>query len=112
MLTGRTPFQSATLVGSCDDGAGVLFGRLDKTSRWWARASAWATSLRVSYEKVVEHRKASEFEKQWAIGCTTRRKEARLHLTWPPRESLKASGRPWHLAVEVFRPVSPVLSPM
>ena len=43
-----------------------------------------------SYEKVVEHRKASEFEKQWAIGCTTRRKVARLHLTRPPRESLKA----------------------
>jgi len=50
-------------VDSCDDGAGVRFGRLDNEP-------VLGTSLRVGdelavgYDKVVEHRKASEFEKQ------------------------------------------------
>jgi DNA mismatch endonuclease (patch repair protein) len=51
------------LVDSCDDEAGVLFGRLDNEP-------VVGTGLRVGdvlavgYGKVVEHRKAKEFQKQ------------------------------------------------
>ncbi len=51
------------VVDSCDDGEGVLFGRLDNEP-------VVGTGLRVgdeiavSYEKVVEHMKAKDFEKQ------------------------------------------------
>ncbi len=99
------------VVDSCDDEEGVLFGRLDNEPMA-GTGLRLGGELAVSYEKVVEHRKASDFGEQWVIGCTTRRKEARLRLTSPLRESLKVSSRPWHLAAAVFRPVSPVLSPM
>ena len=53
----------------------------------------------MSYEKIVEHSKAKDFEKQRVIGCPTCLKETRLRMTWPLRESLKASGRLWRLTV-------------
>jgi hypothetical protein len=50
-------------VDSCDDEAGVLFGRLDNEPLLGASLHV-GDELAVSYDKVVEHRKASEFEKQ------------------------------------------------
>jgi len=50
-------------VDSCDDKAGVLFGRLDNEPLLGASLHV-GDELAVSYDKVVEHRKASEFEKQ------------------------------------------------
>jgi hypothetical protein len=51
------------LVDSCGDEAGVLFGRLDNEPLL-GTALHVGDELAVSYERVVEHRKASEFEKQ------------------------------------------------
>jgi hypothetical protein len=50
-------------VDSCDDEAGVIFGRLDNEPVLGAALHV-DDELAVSYEKVVEHRKASDFEKQ------------------------------------------------
>jgi len=50
-------------VGSCDDGEGVLFGRLDNEPLL-DKNLHMGDEIAVSYEKVVEHRKASDFEKQ------------------------------------------------
>ena len=50
-------------VDSCDDEAGLLFGRLDNEPLL-GTALHVGDELAVSYEKVVEHRKASDFEKQ------------------------------------------------
>ena len=51
------------LVDSCDDEEGVLFGRLDNEPLLDKNLHV-GCELAVSYGKVVEHRKASEFEKQ------------------------------------------------
>jgi hypothetical protein len=51
------------LVDSCDDGAGLVFGRLDNEPLLGTGLHV-GDGLAVSYGKVVEHRKASEFEKQ------------------------------------------------
>lgn len=51
------------VVDSCDDGAGVLFGRLDNEPLL-GTALHVGDELAVSYGKVVEHRKAKDFEKQ------------------------------------------------
>jgi len=50
-------------VGSCDDGEGVLFGKLDNEPLL-DKNLHMGDEIAVSYEKVVEHRKASDFEKQ------------------------------------------------
>jgi len=51
------------VVDSCDDGAGVLFGRLDNEPLLGTVLHV-GDVLAVSYDKVVEHRKSVEFEKQ------------------------------------------------
>jgi len=51
------------LVHFCDDEAGVLFGWLDNEPLLGTGLHV-GDGIAVSYEKVVEHRKASEFEKQ------------------------------------------------
>ena len=51
------------VVDSCDDGKGVLFGRLDNEPAV-GKGLHLGDELAVSYGKVVEHRKASEFGKQ------------------------------------------------
>ena len=51
------------LVDSCDDEEGVLFGRLDNEPLLDKNLHV-GCELAVSYGEVVEHRKASEFEKQ------------------------------------------------
>ncbi len=51
------------VVDSCDNEAGVLFGRLDNEPLL-GTALHVGDELAVTYEKVVEHRKASDFEKQ------------------------------------------------
>jgi hypothetical protein len=51
------------VVDSCDDEAGVLFGRLDNEPVVGTGLRV-GDELAVSYGKVVEHRKASEFGKQ------------------------------------------------
>ena len=50
-------------VDSCDDEAGLLFGRLDNEPLLGTALHVGA-ELAVSYDKVVEHRKASDFQKQ------------------------------------------------
>ncbi len=51
------------VVDSCDDGAGVLFGRLDNQPVVGTGLHL-GDELAVGYDKVVEHRKASDFETQ------------------------------------------------
>ena len=51
------------VVDSCDDEEGVLFGRLDNEPVVGTGLHL-GDELAVGYEKVVEHRKASEFKKQ------------------------------------------------
>jgi hypothetical protein len=51
------------VVDSCDDEAGVLFGRLDNEPLLDKNLHV-GDQLAVSYGKVVEHRKASDFERQ------------------------------------------------
>ena len=51
------------VVDSCDDEAGILFGRLDNEPLLGTGLHV-GDELAVSYGKVVEHRKASEFGKQ------------------------------------------------
>jgi len=51
------------VVDSCDDGAGVLFGRLDNEPLLGTGLHV-GDELAVSYDRVVEHRKAKDFEKQ------------------------------------------------
>ena len=51
------------VVDSCDDAEGVLFGRLDNEPLLGTGLHV-GDELAVSYEKIVEHRKASDFEKQ------------------------------------------------
>jgi hypothetical protein len=50
-------------VDSCDDEADPLFGRLDNEPLLGMALHA-GDELAVSYEKIVEHRKASDFQKQ------------------------------------------------
>jgi hypothetical protein len=50
-------------VDSCDDEAGLLFGRLDNEPLL-GTALHVGDELAVSYKKIVEHRKASDFQKQ------------------------------------------------
>jgi len=50
------------VVDFCDDEAGVLFGRLDNEPLLGTGLRV-GDELAVSYEKTVEHRKASEVEK-------------------------------------------------
>jgi len=50
-------------VESCDDEAGVLFGRLDNEPLLGTGLHV-GDEIAVSYGKVVEHRKASDFMKQ------------------------------------------------
>ena len=50
-------------VDSCDDEKGVLFGRLDNEPLA-GTGLRLGDELAVSYGKVVEHRRASEFDKQ------------------------------------------------
>ena len=50
-------------VDSCDDEAGVLFGRLDNEPLLGADLHL-RDELAVSYQKIVERRKASGFQKQ------------------------------------------------
>jgi hypothetical protein len=50
-------------VDSCDDGAGVPFGRLDNEPLL-STVLHVGNELAASYEKIVKHRKASEFERQ------------------------------------------------
>ena len=51
------------VVDSCDDEEGVLFGRLDNEPLVGTGLHL-GDELAVSYDKVVEHRKASDFENQ------------------------------------------------
>ena len=51
------------VVDSCDDEERVLFGRLDNEPVV-GTGLRLGDELAVSYEKVMEHRKASEFGKQ------------------------------------------------
>jgi hypothetical protein len=51
------------VVDSCDDEAGVLFGRLDNVPVLGTVLQV-GDELAVNYENVVEHRKAKDFEKQ------------------------------------------------
>ena len=51
------------VVDSCDDEAGVLFGKLDNKPLLGTDLHV-GDEIAVSYEKIVEHRKASEFETQ------------------------------------------------
>jgi len=51
------------VVDSCDDEAGVLFGRLDNEPLLGTDLHL-GDELAVSYQKIVEHRRASELEKQ------------------------------------------------
>ena len=51
------------VVNSCDDEDGVLIGRLDNEPVV-GTGLRLGDELAVSYEKVVEHRKAKEFAKQ------------------------------------------------
>jgi len=51
------------VVDSCDDGERVLFGRLDNEPVV-GTGLRLGDELAVSYQKVVEHGKAKEFEKQ------------------------------------------------
>ncbi len=51
------------VVDSCDDEERVLFGRLDNEPVV-GTALHVGDELAVSYDKVVEHRKAKDFEKQ------------------------------------------------
>jgi hypothetical protein len=51
------------VVDSCDDEAGVLFGRLDNEPVLGTGLHL-GDELAASYGKVVEHRKAAEFDKQ------------------------------------------------
>ena len=51
------------VVNSCDAGAGVFFGRLD-TESVLSTALRVGEEIAVSYDKVVEHGKASDFETQ------------------------------------------------
>jgi hypothetical protein len=51
------------VVDSCDVKAGVLFGRLDNEPLL-DKALHVGDELALRYDKVVEHRKASDFEKQ------------------------------------------------
>ena len=50
-------------VDSCHDEAGVPFGRLDNEPLLGTGLHV-GSELAVSYDKVMEHRKASDFEKQ------------------------------------------------
>ena len=50
-------------VDSCDDEAGLQFGRLDNEPLLTATLHV-GEELAVSYGKIVEHRRASEFQKQ------------------------------------------------
>ena len=60
--TGETEWMWV-VVDSCDDEEGVLFGRLDNEPVVGTGLHV-GDELAVSYEKVVEHRKAKDFEKQ------------------------------------------------
>jgi len=51
------------VVDSCDDDAGVLFGRLDNEPLL-DNALRVGDEIAVGYDKVLEHRKASDFQKQ------------------------------------------------
>jgi len=51
------------VVDSCDDDAGVLFGRLDNEPVVGTGPHV-CDELAVGYEKVVEHMKAKDFERQ------------------------------------------------
>ena len=51
------------VVDSCDDKEGVLFGRLDNQPVLGTGLHV-GDELAVGYDKVVEHRKASDFQKQ------------------------------------------------
>ncbi len=51
------------MVDSCDDRAGVLFGRLDNEPLLVTGLHV-GEEFAVSYDKVVEHMKGSEFERQ------------------------------------------------
>jgi uncharacterized protein YegJ (DUF2314 family) len=51
------------VVDSCDDEAGVLFGRLDNEPLLGTALHA-GDELGVRCDKFVEHRKASDFQKQ------------------------------------------------
>lgn len=51
------------VVESCDDAAGILFGRLDSVPLLGTKLRM-GDGLALSYEEVVEHRKASDFERQ------------------------------------------------
>ncbi len=51
------------VVDSCDDEERVLFGRLDNEPVV-GTGLRLGDELAVSYEKVLEHRKAQDFEKQ------------------------------------------------
>jgi hypothetical protein len=50
-------------VDSCDHEAGILFGRLDNEPLLGSAVHV-GDELAVSYRGIVEHRKASDFEKQ------------------------------------------------
>ena len=50
-------------MDSCDDEAGLLFGKLDNEPLLGTPLHV-GDELVMSYEKIVEHRKGSEFEKQ------------------------------------------------
>jgi hypothetical protein len=51
------------LVDACDDGAGVLFGRLDNEPVL-GTGLLLDGQIAVSYRQVFEHKKAWEFEKR------------------------------------------------
>lgn len=48
---------------SCDDETGVLFGKLDSVPLLGTKLRL-GNGFAVSHDKVVEHRKASDFERQ------------------------------------------------
>jgi hypothetical protein len=55
--------QISIFRDTCDDGEGILFGRLDNEPVVGTGLHL-GDELAVSYDKVLEHRKASDFQKQ------------------------------------------------
>jgi hypothetical protein len=62
-VTDSIQSQPSIFRDNCDDGTGVLFGRLDNEPVL-DNALMAGDELAVSYERVVEHRKAWEFQQQ------------------------------------------------
>jgi hypothetical protein len=62
-LGNQRPRQPSIFGDTWGDGAGILFGRLDNEPLL-GRGLQLGDEIAVGYRKVVEHRKAREFQKQ------------------------------------------------